>query len=102
MENHIRVTVSLFLQTNLDSSLKGISQQIEPLEKSYSEVEGELMEISNSFEEIKNFMANFNNSLTSQQNDNSFKNISDETLKKVEKNMVNQFNSFALKVFRFK
>ncbi|KAK6641835.1 hypothetical protein RUM44_013553 [Polyplax serrata] len=84
--------------TNLDSSLKGISQQIEPLEKSYSEVEGELMEISNSFEEIKNFMANFNNSLTSQQNDNSFKNISDETLKKVEKNMVNQFNSFALKI----
>lgn len=58
-----------------------------------------MMEISNNIEEIKNFMTSFNSSLSNQQNDNSFKNISDETLKKVEKNMVNQFNSFALKVY---
>ena len=88
-------------QTNLDTSLKGISLQIEPLEKSYNEVEGDLMEISNSYEEIKNFMTNFNTTFSNQQNDNTFKNISDETLKKVEKNMVNQFNSFALKVCSF-
>ncbi|EEB20066.1 conserved hypothetical protein [Pediculus humanus corporis] len=74
--------------TNLDTSLKGISLQIEPLEKSYNEVEGDLMEISNSYEEIKNFMTNFNATFSNQQNDNTFKNISDETLKKVEKNMI--------------
>lgn len=76
-----------------------ISQQLEQNEKTNNEIENDIIEMSANVEEAKSMLVNFNSTVsTNQQSDSSFKNVSDEVIRKVEKNIVNQFNNLANKV----
>lgn len=87
------------LQGTLDQTLNRISQQLEQNEKTNNEIENDIIEISSNVEETKSMIMNVNSSISNnQQSDGTIKNVSDEVIKKVEKNIVNQFNNLATKV----
>lgn len=98
MESRIENNI-VKLQGTLDQTLNRISQQLEQNEKTNNEIENDIIEISSNVEEAKSMLVNFNSSISNnQQSDSSIKNVSDEVIKKVEKNIVNQFNNLATKL----
>lgn len=76
---------------------------MEQNEKTNNGIENDIIEMSSNVEETKSMLMNFNSSFSNnQQSDGSIKNVSDEVIKKVEKNIVNQFNNLATKVRNFR
>lgn len=67
------------------------------MEKTNNEIERDVIEINSNMEEAKTMLVGFN-STNNPQSDASIKNISDETIKRTEKNIVDQFNNLATKV----